>query len=318
MTPQGWFRRLIARDKRLLAFALLALSAAWLVPLVQMPRSTYHYMVTLDITQSMNVPDMSLDGRPVSRLVLARTALQRLLQALPCGSELGLSAFTDYRSLPLLTPIEVCANYEVLLATLEHVGADMRWAEASNIGKGLYWSVRNAQGLGQTQVVYITDGQESPPLRPGQNPMPQLEPAPIAGVVIGVGADLPSPIPRAASDGTAMGTWTAEDVVQRTDLPPGRSHEHLSELREAYLQTLARSTGLDYVRLTGPDALVNALLVRQRARQQPAATDLSWLPAGLALCLLVADHWPAVGRRRRSTVRQPTTQLNAGTARRPR
>ena len=40
------------------------------------------------------------------------------LTELPCGSRLGLAAFTGYRSLMLLAPVEVCEYYGDLLATL--------------------------------------------------------------------------------------------------------------------------------------------------------------------------------------------------------
>ncbi len=75
----------------------------------------------------------------------------------------------------LLAPLEVCAHYEALIASLEAVSGRMRWANASNIGRGLYGSLRAAQNIGpHTAVVFLTDGQEAPPIPAGQNGMPDV------------------------------------------------------------------------------------------------------------------------------------------------
>ena len=194
---------------RIWAALALLFVAAWM-PDVTLPRNTYNYMVTFDITQSMNVDDVMLDGAPVSRLALARAATREALRRLPCGSLVGWSVFTDYRSFPLLLPIEVCGNYDVLLSTLDRIDGRMRWANASNIGKGIYWSLRNAHAIPGTHIVFFTDGHEAPPLRAGQQSMPSFTPDEVRGVggwLIGVGGDLPSRIPRTSAEGVVTGYW---------------------------------------------------------------------------------------------------------------
>lgn len=74
---------------------------------------------------------------------------------------------------------------------------------------------------------------------------PPPVPAPVRGVVMGVGSLTPQPIPRSDSSGRFIGWWEADDVVQRSrseDAPD--SQEHLSALHERQLQALARVTGL--------------------------------------------------------------------------
>ncbi|MEO8630332.1 MAG: MxaL protein, partial [Betaproteobacteria bacterium] len=100
---------------RSITIVLVLLVVAALMPVVKLPRVTYTYIVFFDITQSMNVQDYELDGVPVSRLVYARLAVRRALRDLPCGSRIGVGAFAEYRTLLLLAPIEVCANYGDLL-----------------------------------------------------------------------------------------------------------------------------------------------------------------------------------------------------------
>ncbi len=290
-------RRALARENWRIIAALGLLGAAAWMPDVSLPRNASNTMVTFDITQSMNVVDVLHDGVAVSRLALARAAMRETLLALPCGSKVGWSIFADYRSFALLLPIEVCSNYDVLLSTLDRIDGRMRWVNASNVGKGVYWALRNADDMPGTSIIFITDGQEAPPLPPGQQAMPAM--AAMAanttgpgGWLVGVGGDLPSRIPRSDGAGRTIGYWGADDVVQVAGLPEGQGHEHLSQLRAPHLMALARQSGLAYTRLDSPAALRRALLDPRWASSTPTPTNLRPLPALLALLLLVWAHWP--------------------------
>lgn len=290
-----------------LALALLV-AAVWLPP-VTLQRPTYHYLVTFDITQSMNVDDMQLAGQAATRLAAARGAMQQALRELPCGSKVGWAVFADYRVMPLLLPVEVCGHYEELLASLARIDGTMRWANASNIGKGLSWTIRSARAIdADTRLVFFTDGHESPPLRSAQDlpPIQDITPGEVPGLLVGVGGDLPARIPRTDRDGRPAGWWGAADVVQRFEAGAGTAHEHLSELRETHLQSLAKLMGVGYLRLADPAALAAALRDPQLARPQPVATDLRWLPALAALALLVWRFVPDGVRVRRSASSAPT------------
>jgi mxaL protein len=279
-----------------IALAALLLGAAVVLPPVTLQRPAFQYLVAFDVTQSMEVDDQALDGAPATRLALARAAAREALRRLPCGSKVGWAVFADYRVMPLLLPIEVCANYEGLLASLERIDGRMRWANASNVGKGTTWVIRNARAIDpDTRVVFFTDGHESPPLRSASEapPMQDITAGEVRGWLIGVGGDLPARIPRTDAEGRAAGWWAADDVVQRGGPgAPGTAHEHLSELREAHLKALATLTGLGYRRLTGPDTAADAMLDPALALPQPVATDLRWLPALAGLLLLAWRFLP--------------------------
>ena len=107
--------------------ALGALVAAVAMPDMTLPRNTFEYIVTFDITQSMDVEDVVLNGAPVSRLKFAQAAMRDALGRLPCGSKVGWSIFTGQRTLLLLSPLEVCANYDALLMSLDGIDGRMRW-----------------------------------------------------------------------------------------------------------------------------------------------------------------------------------------------
>jgi mxaL protein len=271
------------------------LLAAIVLPALPLPRATVNALVVFDITQSMDVEDMSQDGLPASRLAFAKDAARRALRELPCGSRVGWGAFTEYRTLVLLAPIEVCANYADLVGTLANIDGRIRWGNASEVSKGVFWAMRASRQLeDHPAIVFVTDGQESPPLGSFTFPMfPDLKAGDVAGVLLGVGGPVPRPIPRSDADGQRVGTWRFEDVVQRdTAAGAARSHEQLSELREAHLRALATQTGLGYATAAGPDALALALADPRLARRQPTPTDLAWIPAGLALALLAWTHAP--------------------------
>ena len=291
-----------------LVLALLLLALAVWPPRVQLQRPVYNWQVSFDITQSMNVEDVELNHAAVSRLTLARAAMRDVLGALPCGSKVGWSVFADYRSVVILTPIEVCSHYEELLASLERIDGRMRWANASNVSKGVTWAVRGARSIGpDTSFVFISDGQESPPLRINETPpMTDIKPGDVKGWLIGVGGDVPVPIPKTGSNGEPAGYWRADEVVQGSAMGGTLNHEHLSELRQDHLRSLAELMGVNYRRLNKPDALMTAMLDSRYAQQVPTDADLRWIPALLALLLLVWRFAPDLGwlRERRPAKRE--------------
>ncbi|MBC5782206.1 VWA domain-containing protein [Ramlibacter sp. USB13] len=277
------------------ALALLLLAVA--MPPVTLPLQRSETVVVFDITQSMDVEDVQLDGAPASRLAFAREAARRALRELPCGSRVGWAAFTEYRTLLLLAPIEVCENYNDLLATLGEIDGRMRWGNASEVAKGVFWALRAARDLGpRTAVVFLTDGQEAPPF----SALPRFDDVKagqVRGWLLGVGGPVPQPIPRTDAEGKRVGYWRAADVQQRA-APDGqpRAHEHLSELREPHLRMLSDRTGLAYAALRDPAALARWMRDPRLAHPVSVPTDLSAVPAVLALLLLVLHFRPRLSR----------------------
>src|SRR3569833_632014 len=286
------------RTTRAAALAFLLLTAAVFMPLFETPRLAYDYLVVFDITQSMNVADYDLDGVPTSRLTFAREAVRRTLRKLPCGSRIGWGVFAEYRTLVLLAPIEVCENYNDLLSSLDRIDGRMRWGNASEISKGLFWAFRGARDVGgRPKVLFLTDGQEAPPVEgDGLAMFDDLKRGAIGGWLIGVGGYTPRPIPRTDADGRPMGYWHADEVMQRdphsTDRPTAASHEQLSEVREPYLRKLARQVGFEYQHLSTIDSVREAMLTPRCAQTRRAPTDFAWAGAAIALLALLIGYWP--------------------------
>ncbi len=298
-----------------LVLLLLALIAAWLAytnPMMDVPRHLYRYVFVVDISQSMNVQDMEVDGRPVSRLQFTRHALRESLSRLPCGSEAGFAMFTEHRVLLLFTPVEVCEHFSVLVETLERLDWRIGWAQRSEVMKGILSSLRMIGLLKrEVQLVFITDGHEAPPIHADFR-LPMTDYRGPRGLVLGVGGDEPVQIPKLNADGELMGYWRALDVQQLDAHTMGRSGsvenegvqgvdntallermaegtEHLSSLRESHLRELAAEAGLVYVRATSPAQVERTLRKRDFAYRTQARTAVHWALALLAaLCLLMA------------------------------
>lgn len=298
MKAKALLHGLFDRESRAFVAALLLLSVALFLPAFQWPRDTYSWLVYIDITQSMNVEDYELDGAPISRLAFARQAVRRAIRDLPCGSRVGLGAFADYRTLLLLAPVDVCGNYNDLLVSLSYIDGRMRWRNASEIAKGVSWAIRGAREIGEgTNVVFVTDGQEAPPLRPAVQPIfDDVKPGEVRGWLIGAGGDTPRPIPKTDRNGNSLGYWSARDVIQRlgepADAKSGPNREHLSSLREPYLKSIAQQVGFEYARLSKPASVSEAMLDSRFAYRKPVPTDLYWIPAAAALLILALRFRP--------------------------
>jgi mxaL protein len=306
-----------------LGLAALALALTFLRPTASLQLPQVEAVVVFDITQSMSVADVTLAGKPATRLALAKAEMEHLLPLLPCGSRLGWAIFTDHRSLLLTEPVEVCEHRRELVSELRRIEPRMAWEGNSEVAKGLNSGLQVANALeGRPALVFVSDGHEAPPISPNYRPAFSLARGKVRGVLVGVGGDLPVPIPKFDPVGRSLGVWEAKDVLQVDPRSLGRAgnresmvdeaapaaptaapqlgampgSEHLSSLREGYLQLLATEAGLSYQRLHDARSLYAALTDVRISRPIPSTTDLRPLLGGVALLALL---WPLLGRLRR-------------------
>ncbi|MDE3011787.1 MAG: VWA domain-containing protein [Pseudomonadota bacterium] len=303
----------------LLALAAVLLGLCLARPTVPVHEDLVHALLVIDVTQSMNVRDGRWGKDAVSRGEQARLGAADILRTVPCGSRIGLGIFNEYRTLVLLAPLEVCANFRELQATLDSIGNRMSWAGASEIAKGLNSGLQALTALpDKPALVMFTDGHEAPPISLAHRPKINARPGEFGGLLVGTGSLRPQSIPKLDPEGTPIGYWKADEVAQVDIYSQGRESsvagekyaedpndpaskpaapapkpagtEHLSALHEAYLQQLAIETGLGYLRLEGPGQLLPALHGNHASTSTRIAGDARWLLAGLALLALVACH----------------------------
>jgi mxaL protein len=302
----------------LLACLLLLISLG--NPSLNLPRNTYDFIFVLDITGSMNVADAGPPEARQRRLAFARQLVRKLLEETPCGSRAGLAVFTEHRTFPLFAPVEICENHLVLSTMIGEIDGRMAWADLSEVAKGLYSGIDAVMTLAtmdgedgaspDTRLVFMTDGHEAPPVHPTLRPKFRGQAGEAGGVIAGIGGSEPLPIPYLDEDDQVVGYWAQDEVLQvdrhslgrpstqdaeamagidGSDLKEriARGTEHLSSLRESYLQQLAAETGLDYLRATTDDIFTRTLLDSRYANRQPVETNVAWIPAALSLLCLV-------------------------------
>ncbi|MES1924411.1 VWA domain-containing protein [Salinisphaera sp. T31B1] len=317
-------------DPRLWAMvlAVLLLLSSFVAPRWPLRQPVYSTLFVIDITRSMNVADYRAAGEPVTRLARAKAAVAGAIARLPCGSNAGLALFTERTVNITLMPIEVCAHFNSLQASLELIDWRMAWAADSNVNRALVdgmaklRTLRGAYGIDDTtSLVFLTDGQEAPPVNPRYEPDPALlvpgkkegEPgappadsAPLYGLIVGVGGYTPVPIPKYSPEGERIGVYAEDDVPQAANFgqpanpeaiegyvprnaPWGRADkhgsEHLSSVREPHLQAIAAKAGFDYIHLDDDTAMYRAVTPRAWAAIRTRPTDIRWLLAVIALAL---------------------------------
>lgn len=310
------------RDWRLrgLAGALGLVALTFVVPPLNLTRDGVSILAVVDITGSMNVRDyVGPDGQPASRIETAKTVLRDLLARLPCGSRLALGLFTERRPFLLFAPIETCSGFAPIDGALAALDWRMAWEGDSRISAGLFRSIDLAAELG-TDLVFITDGQEAPPLPSSGGPRFDGRPGAVRGLIVGAGASGLSPIPRYNDRGRETGFYGPGDVQQenRFGPPPADAEsrdgynprnapfgaaaatgtEHLSSVREPYLRALGRETGLAYAPLAGPAGLASALAAEATPRPVPGRFDPRPVLGAMALLLLLATFLSALLRAR--------------------
>lgn len=309
-------QRLDVRARWLIA-VLLLLGLALARPSLPWQRDVFNTIFVLDISQSMNTRDYQIGVHTVSRLQVVKDSLSNSLRQIPCGSKVGLAIFTEYRSFLLLAPIEVCANYAELSTSIKQVSGKMAWAGGSEVAKGLNWGLKMALAVEpRPDLVFFTDGHEAPPISLHNRPRIDVKAGQVRGLLVGVGGDELTPIPKFDPDGNAVGYWKADEVLQTDIYSQGRGGsvsggemvdadgalapdpktrtEHLSSLKEVYLQQLAGETGLSYARLTLPANLATLMSEAGIGQQHRVPTPISWFPALLALTALVICYlWRA-------------------------
>lgn len=297
------------RDPRLVLLALAALSliAAFLSPKVTLPRQSFDLIAIVDITGSMNVRDYAMSGQPVSRLDAVKAVLREMLLELPCPSRVGLGVFAERRSFLLFEPIDACADFAPLEASIEALDWRMAWEGDSRVSAGLFRAIDMAREL-KGDLLFFTDGQEAPPLPAHGAPIFEGRAGEVRGLLVGVGGYELSPIPKFDDRGHEIGFLGVDDVPHesRFGLPPEGAEqregynarnapfgaaatvgvEHLSSVKEDYLRALADKTGLAYVHLEDGKRLWKDYAAIGSTHQRNATLHLR--PAlGAAAALLV-------------------------------
>lgn len=295
------------RDFALLAGAALLLLLALLRPTVQVQRDIYSYLLAVDITQSMNTADMTVDGKPASRIAYTRRLLHDLVSGMPCGTRVSLAFFAGSSAALQYSPIEVCRNFDAIQDNIAHMEWRMAWSGNSRLRQGAQAIAHLTRTLGEpAQVVFLTDGEEAPRLHAFNT----LDLAGFQGgkgwLVVGIGSEQGAPIPKFDENNKLLGYWSAESfqiqpgVAQISQENFGARDEGValsdssrqySKLDEEYLKKYSAEIGSNYVRGSNIATVQSAITRLKPTRRDIAPMEIHRLLAGMAGLLLLSAYF---------------------------
>ncbi|MFA6178208.1 MAG: VWA domain-containing protein [Candidatus Methylopumilus sp.] len=296
------------RDAALLTAAFLLLIIAIFKPTVPLQRNIYSYIFVADISQSMNVVDTTINGKPASRIAYTQYMMNRVVSSLPCGTRVSIGLFAGVSVAALYTPIEVCANYAAIQDTIAHLDWRTAWSGNSRVRESMFTLARVLRGFpAPAQVVYFTDGEEAPRLHAfNTKDLTNFQGA-NGWLFVGVGSDKGTPIPKLDEKNQLIGYWSSESFamqpgiaqiseanigVRDDNVAGGENDRYLSKLDEEYLKSISKEISGNYVRGDSVQSVLSAMKKQKPARRDVAPFDLDWVLAGLAGLLLIAAYIP--------------------------
>lgn len=255
----------------ILAWIALVMAAArpqWLGEPVSIPAEGRDLMIAVDLSGSMKIDDMEVNGRQVDRLVMIKSVLRKFIQR-RVGDRLGLILFADtaYLQAPLTYDRD---TVEKLLgeAVIGLVG------EQTAIGDAIGLAIKRFKGRSESNrvLILLTDGQNTAGnISPEQaNELAISENVTV--YTIGVGAD----------------QMLVQSFFGRRQVNPSQ------ELDEDMLTEIAQSTGGQYFRARDAASLeqIYATLdelepIERESRQMRPLQSLFFYPLGFALLMTV-------------------------------
>ena len=296
------------RDITLLSIAFTLLIIALFKPTIPVKRDVYSYLFVADISQSMNVIDMALNGKLISRMQYQQHLLHRIIAELPCGTQVSIGLFAGVSVAALYTPIEVCQNFAAIEDTIDHLDWRNGWSGNSRVRESMVTMAKLIRSFPEpAQVVYFSDGEETPKLH-------IFNTRDLTGfqggkdwLLVGVGGDKGTAIPKLDEKNQLIGYWSAEsfamqpgvaqiaqeNIGTREDsVASSPSDRYMSRLDEKYMMSLAKEISGNYVNGSSLQNILTAMKNQPPARSEKTPFDLKWLLASLAGLLFLAAYLP--------------------------
>lgn len=285
------------------------LTLALIKPEVQLEQPVNNYLLVADVSQSMNAEDEKLNNQAVSRLAYTRQMMKKIVETSACGTYISVGIFASDNVALLITPLEVCANYDVITDTISHLEWRMAWKGNSRLS----FAVKAAENIFDSlnvpaQMLFFTDGDEAPRvnvtikqdltgIQMGKN-----------FVFVGVGDTKKVPVPRFNAANKRVGFWpindnnnagavgvTYADTSQDEPDPPVASAEYdqfLSQLEDDYLKSLAGDIKASYIKGQDTPEFYNFVQQQKPAASFVTAYSIRWIYLASALVLILLTFLP--------------------------
>lgn len=296
------------RDISLLSIALLLLIIALFKPTIPVKRNVYSYMLVADISQSMNVKDMNILGKTVTRMEYQQHLMHRIIGEMPCDTQVSIGLFAGVSVAALYTPIEVCQNFAAIGDTIDHLDWRNGWSGNSRIRESMVTIAKLIRSFPEpAQIVYFSDGEETPKLH-------VFNTRDLTGfqggkdwLLVGIGGDKGMAIPKLDEKNQLIGYWSSESFAMQPGLAQiseqnqgarsdnvasSTSDRYMSRLDEKYLVSVAKEIAGNYVNGNSVQNVLTAMKAQPPARRERTNFDLKWTLAGLAGLLFLAAYLP--------------------------
>ncbi|MBA3695676.1 MAG: VWA domain-containing protein [Methylotenera sp.] len=297
------------RDSALLLAAFICLMLALFKPTIPLKHNIYSYILVVDISQSMNVIDMKLDGKPASRIAYTQRMMHDVIASLPCGTNVSIGLFAGVSVAALYTPIEVCDNFEALQDTIDHLDWRNGWSGNSRIRESLFTLARVIRTFPEpAQVVYFTDGEEAPKLHVFNTKNLEDFQGGTGWLFVGIGDPTKgTEIPKYDEKNQLIGFWSNESFamqpgiaqiseanigIRDDNVAGGENDRYLSHVDEAYLKSITKEIDATYILGSNLDNVIQAMKKQKPARNDIAPFLLSPILAGLAGLFVIAAYMP--------------------------
>lgn len=288
----------------LIAVVVLLLLAIY-KPQIQLWQNVHNYLLVADVSQSMNAQDIKLDNKIVSRMDYTKHLMKRIVETSSCGTYISLGVFAAENVGLLLMPLEVCANYDVITDSIDHLEWRMAWRGNSRLSFG----IKSAESMFDylnipARMLFFTDGDEAPKV----NAINKLD---LSGVQIGknllfvgVGGHQPVPVPRYNSSNKWIGYWSSDtkensagavgDTYSDTskDEPDpvvayAEFDRYLSQLDTEYLKQVSAEIKGDYIEGQDTQEFYTYVQSQKPTASFVTAYSLKWIYLTSAILLLL-------------------------------
>jgi mxaL protein len=295
------------RDSALLGSAMLLLILAMFHPTVPIKHNIYTYLLVADISQSMNTVDMTIDGKPASRISHTQKILHEVVSSLPCGTKVSVALFAGVSVAALYNPIEVCENFAAIQDTIDHLDWRTAWSGNSRIRESLFSIARAIRSFPEAaQVVFVTDGEEAPRLHAfNTKDLTNFQGAD-GWLLVGVGSEKGASIPKLTEKNQVIGYWSNESFalqpgiaqisesnlgVRDDNVAGGEQDRFISKHNAEYMKSVAKEVSATYIYGDNVHTVLDAMKNQKPARRDIAPFDLDWILASLAGFLLLAAYF---------------------------
>ncbi len=296
------------RDVSMLATAFLLLIIAAFKPTIPLPRNIYSYILVVDISQSMNVEDVSLNGKSTSRIAYTQAMLHQVIANMPCDTRVSIGLFAGVSIAALYNPIEVCSNYAAIQDTIDHLDWRTAWSGNSRLRDSMLTLARVLRAFPEpAQVVYFSDGEEAPKLHAFNTKDLTNFQGGNGWLFVGIGSIEGAPIPKYDEKNQLIGYWSNDSFamqpgiaqiseanlgVRDNNVAGGTGDRFISKLQEDYLKDLSKEVSGDYVRGDSLQSILTAMKHQKPARTDIAPYGIHWILATIAALLVLITYLP--------------------------